>query len=71
MLSEVVRKQLPFATAMALNDVAFEARKAAVKALSVFTLRGKFLENQVRVSEKATKAKLASAVGVTEKAKFL
>ncbi|MCH7948392.1 MAG: hypothetical protein IIC66_11400 [candidate division Zixibacteria bacterium] len=62
-LSRLQRKQIPFATAIALNDTAFQAKKLAVKAMPRFidrptpaTKRGLFIV-------KAKKTRLIAIVG--------
>ena len=66
-----IAKQVPFATARALTQLAHDARKeAAGKELSdAFTLRNKFLASSINMARKATKHDLRSAVGIKSRAK--
>lgn len=61
-LNDMEQKQLPFATARALNDTAFQARSLTQRNLrSRFTLRNNFVEKGVLV-RKATKTQLWAEV---------
>ena len=64
MLSDLQRKQLPYATSLALNDVAFTVQNAERAAFSiVFKNPRPFTAKSVLVT-KATKSKLQSSVFV-------
>ena len=66
-LDQRIAKQVPYAMSLALNDLAKEARTAAVKGLDdAFTIRNKFLQQGINYVL-ATKRKLQSAVGIREK----
>lgn len=65
-LSRVQRKQIPFATSMALNNTAFQARKALMAQAPVKLDRPtKYTVNAFRV-EKASKRKLVASVYVDD-----
>lgn len=66
-----IAKQVPFAIARALTQLAHDARKeAAGKELSdAFTLRNKFLASSINMARKATKRDLRSAVGIKARAR--
>lgn len=61
-IKDFSKKQLPFAAAGALNDLAFKAREAVIKAMpSIFILRTPFLTKGIVVN-KATKKDLKAEV---------
>lgn len=61
--SDLVRRQIPFATSLALNATAFDARKALVSDLPRhFTIRDTFTARRLNY-EKSTKRNLVAYVG--------
>lgn len=73
-LTDSIDRQIPYATAQALNDVAFSAqRKIKLEMTRVFELRNKFSQGGIQIN-KATKAdwpNIKAEIGVEEKRTYL
>jgi hypothetical protein len=60
---DLAEKQVPFATSVALNNTAFDARKALIAQFPrIFTVRSKWINKGLRV-EKSHKTNLEAAIG--------
>ncbi|MEB3302018.1 MAG: DUF6441 family protein [Cyanobacteriota bacterium] len=66
------RGQMRFATSKALNSLAFDVRDQVRSTMPQnFTIRRRWVVNQLQVRKKATKADLEAVVGTSEPGKFL
>ena len=64
-MSRLQRKQIPFATAGALNDTAFQAKKLAVKAMP------RFLDRPTPATKKSLRVEKAKKTTLESKVYFL
>lgn len=66
------RGQMPFATSRALNSLAFDVRdKVRGSMPENFTIRRRWVVNQLQVKQRADKRQLEAVVGTSDAAKFL
>lgn len=66
------RGQMPYATSRALNSLAFDVRdKVRGSMPENFTIRRRWVVNQLQVKQRADKRNLEAVVGTSDAAKFL
>ena len=66
------RGQMPYATSRALNSLAFDVRdKVRGSMPQNFTIRRRWVVNQLQVKQRANKRQLEAVVGTSDAAKFL
>lgn len=64
--------QMPFAASRALNTLAFDVRDTVRASMPQnFTIRRRWVVNQLQVKQRATKRQLEAVVGTSDPAKFL